>query len=438
MRTRPSLLPCLALVAAASGSNLSLSDALATAANRDPQSRSDSLGVDASLLQASLQRAVWLPSVGVQASYNRLSNIDEPPLVLPLPAALGGPQDVNIAPQIPNQWGLSARADQVLWEGGKSIHMERAATWQAEAGRASRTKSRQELTTRVATAYWNLSAAQASLESAQRAFASADSQAVLTAVGYRQGTALEQDTLQARLRMRQIELQVEQASASRETARQALCVALGLDIQSELSASDPLVPLPTPSAPAAIVERPEIEQARAQASSAEEQAKAARAAYSPQLAASAEYDLQDPNPRVIPNRDSFDGSWRVGVSANWNLFRGGMDDLAARTADLQARQARLREVAVRDADEQDLALKETNYRLAVRRRQISQSSLPLARRDLELALIRAQVGTSLRLEAIDRESALSQAESDLALAIAQENAAALALSLARGQDPSWK
>jgi hypothetical protein len=48
------------------------------------------------------------------------------------------------------------------------------------------------------------------------------------------------------------------------------------------------------------------------------------------------------------------------------------------------------------------------------------------------------VGTSLRLEAIDRESALSQAESDLALAIAQENAAALALSLARGQDPSWK
>jgi len=438
MRTRPSLLLCLAFVAAASGRSLTLDEALGTAANRDPQSRSDSLGVESSLLQASLQRSVWLPSVGVQASYNRLSDISEPPLVLPLPAAVGGPKEVDIAPQIPNQWGLSARADQVLWEGGKSIHLERAASLQAEAGRASRTKSRQDLTTRVATAYWNLSAAQASLESAKRALASADSQAVLTAVGFRQGTALEQDTLQARLRMRQIELQVEQASASRETARQALCVALGLDIREDISASDALVPLPPPGAPTAAVERPEIEQARAQASSAEEQAKATRASYSPQIAASAEYDLMDPNPRVVPNRDSFDGSWRVGVVANWNLFRGGMDDLAARSADLQARQARLREVAVRDADEQDLALRETDYRLAVRRREISQSSLPLARRDLELALIRAQVGTSLRLEAIDRESALSQAESDLAQAIAQENAAALALSLARGQDPSWK
>jgi OMF family outer membrane factor len=438
MRTRPSLLLCLAWVAAASGRNLSLSEALGTAANRDPQSRSDSVGVDASLLQASMQRSVWLPSVGVQASYNRLSNIDEPPLVLPLPAALGGPQNIDIAPQIPNQWGLSARADQMLWEGGKSIHLERAANWQAEAGRASRTKSMQDMTTRVATAYWNLSASQASLQSAKRALASADSQAVLTAVEFRQGTALEQDTLQARLRMRQLELQVEQASASRETARQALCVALGLDIHEDISASDSLAPLPPPTAPATTTERPEIEQARAQASSAEEQAKAARAAYSPQIAASAEYDLLDPNPRVVPNRDSFDGSWRVGVVANWNLFRGGMDEIAARTAQLQARQARLREVAVRDADEQDLALKETNYRLAVRRREIAQSSLPLARRDLELALIRAQVGTSLRLDAIDRESALSQEESDLAQAIAQENAAALALTLARGQEPSWK
>jgi|GEM_PF-1299466 len=438
MRTRPSLLLCLASVAAASGASLSLGDALRTAANRDPQSRSDSLGVDASLLQADQQRSVWLPSVGVQASYNRLSDISEPPLVLPLPAAIGGPRDVDIAPQIPNQWGLSARADQVLWEGGRSIHLGRAADWQARAGRASRTRSQQDLTTRVATAYWNLSASQASLESAKRALASADSQAVLTAVGFRQGTALEQDTLQARLRMRQIELQVEQASASRETARQALCVALGLDIQQDISASDSLVPIQLPGPTTAEVERPEIEQAKAQASSAEEEAKAARAAYSPQIAASAEYDLLDPNPRVVPNRDSFDGSWRVGIVASWNLFRGGMDDLAARAADLQARQARLREVAVRDADEQDLALKETTYRLAVRRREIDQSSLPLARRDLALALVRAQVGTSLRLEAIDRESELAQAESDLAQAIAQENEAALALSLARGQDPSWK
>ena len=129
--------------------------------------------------------------------------------------------------------------------------------------------------------------------------------------------------------------------------------------------------------------------------------------------ASAEYDYVDPNQRVIPNRDQFDGSWRVGISANWNLYRGGADDLTARRADLLARQSRLREVAAADAAKQDLA-----------------------RRDLDLARIRAQVGTALRLEAIDRASALAQAESDVAQAVATENVAALQLSIARGEDPS--
>jgi outer membrane protein TolC len=95
-------------------------------------------------------------------------------------------------------------------------------------------------------------------------------------------------------------------------------------------------------------------------------------------------------------------------------------------------------VAAVDAAKQDLARRETDYALAKRRREISQASLPLARRDLDLARIRAQVGTALRLEAIDRASALAQAESDFAQAIATENVAALQLSIARGEDASWK
>jgi OMF family outer membrane factor len=154
--------------------------------------------------------------------------------------------------------------------------------------------------------------------------------------------------------------------------------------------------------------------------------------------ASAEYDYLDPNQRIVPNRDQFDGSWRVGISANWNLFRGGADDLATRRADLLARQARLREVAATDAAKQDLAHRETDYSLAKRRRDIAESSLPLAHRDLELARIRARAGTALRLEAIDKASALAQVESDLAQAIATENVAALQLCIARGEDPSWK
>jgi len=426
----------LAGLAAAAGRNLTLDEAMRISAARDPQSRIDSISAESATLQASSQKASWLPSVGLQASYNRLSYIEEPGVTLPFPAAIGGPKTVNLSPQIPNQWGFAARADQLLWDGGRSLHLARSAAQDAEAGRSARTRSRRDLVLRVASAYWNLSAAQEALESASRALDRADSQSVFTSTSFREGTALEQDTLQARLRTRQIEVALEQAKASREYARQSLCAAMGLEMDQDLSADDPLRPLGRIAG--AAVERPEVVQARAQTASALEQSTASRSTFQPQLVASAEYDYVDPNQRVVPNRDQFDGSWRVGISANWNLYRGGADDLAVRRADLFARQARLREVASVDAAKQDLAHRETDYALAKRRREISEASLPLARRDLDLARIRAQAGTALRLEAIDRASALAQAESDVAQAIATENVAALQLSIARGGDPSWK
>lgn len=426
----------LAGLAAAAGRNLSLSEALRTSSERDPQARMDSLSAEASSLQHSAQKAVWLPSVGLQASYNRLSDIDEPGVVLPFPDQIGGPRTVNLAPQIPDQWSLAARADQLIWDGGRSGHLARSARKDEEASRSARTRSRRDLVLKVASAYWNLSAAQSALESAARAKDRADSQAVFTATSFREGAALEQDTLQARLRTRQIELALEQAKASREYARQALCVAMDVGMEQDLIAKDTLRPLDPPSD--ATEERPEVRQAKAQAASAEEQSAASRSAFQPTVQASAEYDLLDPNQRVVPNRDRFDGSWRVGVSANWNLFRGGVDDINARRADLVARQARLREVATFDAAKQELARRRTEYALARRRREIAEASLPLARRDLDLARIRAQAGAALRLEAIDRASALAQAESDLAQAVATENVAALQLCIARGTDPSWK
>jgi len=85
-----------------------------------------------------------------------------------------------------------------------------------------------------------------------------------------------------------------------------------------------------------------------------------------------------------------------------------------------------------------LAHRETEYKLARRKREIAALSVPLCQRDLDLARIRAQVGTALRLEAIDRASALSQSESDLAQAVANENVAAMNLSIARGAAPRWK
>jgi outer membrane protein len=181
-----------------------------------------------------------------------------------------------------------------------------------------------------------------------------------------------------------------------------------------------------------------LAQAREQILSANAMASASRSNYHPLVQASAQYDYLNPNQRIFPNHAEFDGTWRVGVAATWNLYRGGADDISIRKAQLAVQQARQREASLRDAIGQELSRRETELRLARRKREIAERNLPLARRDLELANIRSQAGTALRLEAIDRASALAQLESDLAQAIANENIAVMNLSIARGEEPRWK
>ncbi|HNY30533.1 MAG TPA: TolC family protein [Fibrobacteria bacterium] len=433
------LFALLALPVAVSGQvrNLSMAECQRMAASRDPQTRSDSLSGEASALQERSLASAWKPSVNASLSYNRLSELDPSGIDLPFPAAMGGPRKMVISPDIPNQYGATLRVDQLLWDGGRNSRQRGSARHEREAWGAAREKNGRELASKVAVAYWNLGAAQAALEAAKRAGARADSQATLAVASFRQGTALEQDTLQARLRTRQIELSIEQAQASREFALQTLQVAMGEPLALDCRASDPLEPLaPIPAQPDA--ERPELRQAREQILSAQEGLEASRAGYWPVVQASAQYDIQNPNQRMVPAHDAFDATWRVGANATWNLYRGGADDLAVRRSALAIQQARLRETALGDAIGQEVLRRGTELRLARRRRGIAERNLPLARRDLELAVLRSQAGTALRLEAIDRASALSQAESDLAQAIASENIAILNLSIARGEAPRWK
>ncbi len=437
MKFNPCLFGFLPTLVLAQSPALKLEDCLSQALGRDPQSQIDSLSSVASHLQEASWNAAWRPSVNASVGYNRLSQIDAQGITLLLPPSMGGPKTIIMSPDLPNQYAMSLRVDQLVWDGNRTSHQVQSTRHDQENWNASRDKNRRDLSVRVATAYWNLGAAQAALVAARTAMARADSQAQLTIVAYRQGTALEQDTLQARLRTRQIELQVEQATASREFALQSLCIAMGIPLSYDLQSADSLRSIGPVAAPPTIA-RPELRQASEQILSAREGVEATRASFWPTVQASAQTDLQNPNPRYIPNQDQFDATWKIGILATWNLYRGGSDELSVRRAELSLRQAELRESLVRDALSQDLSRRETEYNLSRRRREIAAKNLPQAKRDLDLANIRSQVGTGLRLEAIDRASALAQAESDLAQAIATENIAAMYLSIARGEEPRWK
>jgi outer membrane protein TolC len=139
------------------------------------------------------------------------------------------------------------------------------------------------------------------------------------------GNASKADVLRAETSVSSAELAVEQASNLADLTEKQLRVAMhlqeemamqpGEDLQTDLPPFEGNLKQMTVEALGA---RPELKSAEANAVSAREQAKAARAAEYPVLSAFADGIVGNPNPRVIPPTNHTFSTWDVGAQITWS------------------------------------------------------------------------------------------------------------------------
>lgn len=393
---------------------------------RDPALKAQDAQLRSAEAARDQSRGALLPSVGTTAQYTRVSDVGGGKITLPFQV----PVTIDLNPYIPNQWVLAARVEQVLWD-GRSLSQWQSARHEGEASRAGVSKARRDLRQRALLAWCDLWSAAREVEAADSARAAISEQRRILSLMVREGTALANDSLRAALLLRQSDLSLLTARLRLEGARERAGNLLGhaLDTDAVLTDSVPDVGVPESGETA-----PEIIQAREKVLSAQWQERSQQAGFLPILSTGAQVEDMHPNPRVVPGVDEARYDWKVWVVAQWNIFRGGSDWYGARRAAAAREEAQLRLQALEESRTLETSNARRALRLAQERLSTAIDVVRLAREDCDLFQRRADAGTALRSDLLDRIAQLWKAQAERAQAQAAQAQAAAALRLAMGLD----
>jgi outer membrane protein len=379
-------------------------------------------------------RAERLPLVDLAAGYTRNSNVEEFKLTLP------GLGTRTLFPNIPNNSRLHAGASLPLYTGGRIESAIAVADRQREAAAQDRSGAVNDLLLETQTAYWNLVTARESARVLAEAVASYEGHLKDAKNRFEMGTVASNEVLAVQVERDRAELNRLQAENAAAVVNENLSRLVGLPPGSRVEPAEPLSEgAPPPSADvvalvaAAQASRPEILALQARARAARAAVDIQRSITRPQASLSLGYDYADPNPRIVPPRDEFRGTWSAGVTVALRAFDGGRAAAAAAQASAQAdaldRQLEDLKSRLRvEVTSRTLELNTARAALAVAGR-----SLEAAKENVRVARDRYQEGVIPSSELLDAETALLRVGLDQTSAATQVRVAIANLDRAVGR-----
>jgi len=391
---------------------LSLAEALERARTTSP--RLGELQAERRAAEAGLAgaRAERMPRADVSGNYTR--NSDVPELTLSIP----GMGTRTLFPNIPDNWRAHAGVSLPLWTAGRIESGITAADRQLQAAGLDLTTAESELTLETREAYWSLVTARESARVLAEAVASYQGHLKSAQDRFDFGVAARNEVLAVQVELDRAELARLSAENAAEVVNANLVRLTGLPPGSHI---EPTEPLAAPAGPqedtealvsAALDARPELAALQQRIAAARAAAEIQRANARPQAGFSFGYDYARPNPRILPLRDEFEGTWSAGVTVSLNAFDGGRTAAAVAQAEARA-----------DALEQQLESIRQGLRLEVTSRlldlenaraslAVTERSLESARENLRVANDRYREGVIPSSELLDAETALLRAGLD--------------------------
>jgi outer membrane protein TolC len=269
-----------------------------------------------------------------------------------------------------------------------------------------------DLVLETVTAYWDLVAARDNERVLSDSITSYEADLKQVRDRAEVGLAARNDVLNVQVERDEAELARLQAANNAGVANENLVRLLGLAPGSRVEPTEPLTAATVADEPVeglvsqALQARPEVVGLRARAAAAEAGVRIARSARLPQASLDAGFDYARPNLRILPLTDTWNDSWRVGVSVSLQAFDGGRTSAAVAQARAQA-----------DAVRRQLGDLERRVRLDVSASALDLASrraaLAVAERNLEAARENVRVSQDRYREGLIPASELLDAESRL-------------------------
>ncbi|NLY55083.1 MAG: TolC family protein [Firmicutes bacterium] len=355
-------------------------------------------GVAEALARIEKAEAAKRPSASVSSSYTRL---EEPTII-----SMSKPPTQDIyTTTFSVQWPL--------YTGGKAASGLNLARLGADSAQLEYDQAVDDLIYRAVQGYITLLKARSFVQLGEEFVRTTAEHLKFVETNYELGYVTKSDLLETRVRLRQAEQSLLQAQHGAKLAEESLKNLLGLETEAELvlaglSANGVHVPVPSlaEAIQIALENRPELAQLEIARAVARENLQLAEAYRKPMVVAIGQYDSQG-------DKFSLDGSWRLTLSAQWQLYDGGAG--AAGVAEAQAGLSKI---------ESSLAQAENGIKLEVRQKHLAVSEAAQARELAALTVMQAkesydfttakfELGAATNLEVLTAQSTLNQAQNSL-------------------------
>lgn len=299
---------------------LSLAEAFQLATDHSLQLQMDSLKIDAIGYKKQQTKNAMLPVLGVTSSYTRISNNIEP-FSVPFMT-----QEFVLNPQILNQYNNRFTVQQPVFSGLKNWNGMKSLEQQQLAAGEDMLKSKADVKWTVAQWYYQLYKLQQTALLLDSTIAQTQVR-IDDLIRFRnQGIVLNNDVMRAQLQKTNLLVEKANVVSNVEAVNYYLCVMLGLDTQTQLTAAAPAVVQPETDELSLLIghantERPEIKSQYFKTTASKYMVKASKAAYMPTVSLVGNGVYNNPNQRIFPQEAKFKATWDVGVSFNWNIMQ---------------------------------------------------------------------------------------------------------------------
>jgi len=423
MRKRALIILLLALVplgARAQRRPLSLDEAIAAGLEASPALHASRMKADSSAAKARELAAARLPSFKLGAGYTRLSEV--PPFEVTLPIS---PDPIVVSENYFNNWSLRLSVQQPVFTGFRlEAGTESARMLERSAGQDLE-KDRSEFIFAVKSAYWGVARARAFQAVVEEAIEQVQVHLKDVRAFFDQGLLTKNEVLRTELQLSNAELLAIDARNAAEVARTSLNTLIGLPVETDLELTTSVESLASrapdegigadasaarPLVDRALAARPELKSAEFRIKASEAGLKAARAGFYPQIALAGNVYGLRPNPRIMPSRDVFYGTWDVGIAVSFDVWNWGQTKSQAEQAKAQLAQARdarklLEDQAVLDVTQSRLALAQARDKIKVAAKAVGQ-----AEENLRIVREMFRQGVALNADVMDAEVFLLQAK----------------------------
>ena len=209
---------------------------------------------------------------------------------------------------------------------------------------------------------------------------------------------------------------------------------MGNSLDTELSPEEnPSDVLPVPSdrsadelVTRALDARPDLASARFRTDMARSGVSMAQAGWYPSIALAAAYEYSNPNQRIIPPKDRFDGSWQIGLTFQWTVWDWMTTSSQTAQAEAVQRQAEAGYQLMLDGTKLEVAqvwrtVEDSREKLlsAKYALEAAEESFRVMEQQYEQGLAKAVDVTDARVELVRARLGLSQAAAETAIAKAE-------------------